>query len=123
MRMTYKEEPSYFKIESAKQILFEAVGSVLVPLQNGTGCQIDLVLAEVWYFSALQFNLISTYRLGKNGIKIQLKAYIQLLKLIYRKKILGFDDSINQQYHIWILQEDKSQTFITNNYESDLYQI
>ena len=123
MRGTYKEEPSYLETGSGERILSEGVGSILVPLQNGNGCQTDLVLTQVRYSSELRFNLISTRRLGKNGIETRLRAYGQPSELIYREKILGFADSIDQQYHIRTIRVDKSQTFVTSSYKSDSYLI
>lgn len=120
IRRTYKEKPSYLKTGSGERILSEGIGSVLVPLQNENGCQIDLVLTQVWYSSTLRFNLISTRRFGKNGIEIRLQAYGQPSELIYKEKILGFADSIDQQYHIRTLGKDKGQTFVTSNYKLDL---
>ena len=123
MMGTYKKEASYLKTRSRERILSEGFGSVLVLLQNGNRCQTDFALTKVWYFYALQFNLISTRCLGKNGIETRLQAYGQLSELIYREKILGFADSIDQQYHIRTLREDKSQIFVTSNYVSDWYLI
>ena len=96
MRGTYKEKPSYLETGSREQILSKGVGSVLVFLQNGNGCQTQFVLTQVWYFFALRFNLISTQRLGKNGIETRLRAYRQPSELIYKDKTLGFVDSINK---------------------------
>lgn len=71
----------------------------------------------------MYLNFISTWHLGKNGIKIQLQAYRQPFKLIYREKIYRFADSIYHQYHIWTLGEDKSQAFVISNYEFYSYLI
>lgn len=123
MAGTYKEESSYLETGSGERILSEGIGSVLVPLRNGNGYQTDLILTRVRYSSALRYNLISTRRLGRDGIETRLRTYGQPSELIYKETVLGFADSINQQYHIRVSPPDKSQTFVTSSKKTDSYAI
>ena len=123
MKGTYKEEASYLETGLGERILSEGIRSVLVPLQNKNGCQTNLILTQVWYSSALRFNLISTRCFGKHGIETRLRAHGQSLELIYKEKILGFADFVDQQYHIRTFGIDKNQTFVTSSYKSDSYLI
>lgn len=47
MKEIYKKKLSYFETKSKKWILSKEIRSILVSLQNGTGCPTNFVLTQV----------------------------------------------------------------------------
>lgn len=110
---TYKKISSFLKTGSGEKLLSERFRSILVLLENEKSDKSNLILINVWYLSFLQYNLISTHKIGKKKIDTFLQVNEKPSQLIFNDKILDLADLINEQYIIRTYKEKRIQAPIT----------
>ena len=105
----YYEDFEQYQTGSGKCLLSYEKGKLFIPLDGA-----NLAVNDVLYTPDLGYNLISPMLLGRKGVETYLRSHNIASQLLHNGKVIGYADSINNQYVLCI-----KATAVINAHKSD----
>ena len=105
----YYEDFEQYQTGSGERLPSYGKGKLFIPLDGA-----NLAVNDVLYAPDLGYNLINPMLLGCKGVETYLRSYNHASQLLHNGKVIGYADSINNQYVLCV-----KATVVANTYKSD----
>jgi hypothetical protein len=96
--ISYTLKISICETDTGEKFTAKSTESVQMKLIDGQNRSKLVILIEMLYSPQLQYNLVSTIKLGKKGVETLLSLSIKTSKLLMKNDVIAVADIINSQY-------------------------